>query len=270
VAVIDFDLLAVRPDDRRDLENLRVDPDQVAPVAAVLRERIGTFPAERPELEAPEPVWIAAFLETLPDLLAHFRELGIPDEIVRDTLADFGQHLALNRIVRGGFGMETRWWLTNHWSGSLYTLGRLQFQLYRSETAGPDVEAGDWVLGIHIPETGPLTPAAVDDSLGRAKEFFARTFPDKPVRAGTCVSWLLDPYLLDHLPPDSNTTRFARRFTPAGEPWDEQGDAVYFVFRTRDLEHLDSLPRDTALQRLVLDRIAAGGTWQVARGTVLI
>jgi hypothetical protein len=268
--VTDYDLLAIRSDDRRDLDELEVDPDAVAPVAAVLRERIGTFPSGRPEPEAPELVWIAAFLETLPDLLAYFRELGIPDDVVRDTLADFGQHLALNRIVRGGFGMETRWWLTNHWSGSLYQLGRLQFQLHRTEIPGVGVEAGDWVLGIHIPETGPLTPEAVDDSLRQAKAFFARYFPDKPVRAGTCVSWLLDPYLLDHLPPESNTARFGRRFALSGELTDQQGDAVYFVFRTRDLEHLDELPRDTALQRLVLDRIAAGGTWQVGRGTIAL
>ncbi len=265
-----LDLLAVRPDDRADLARLDADPAEVAAVAKLLRERIGTFPTGRPDLEAPEAVWIAAFVETVPDLLAYYRALDVPDEIVRDTLEDFGRHLALNRVVHGSFGLETRWWLTNHWAGSLFQLGRLQFQLYREQEPGAHVAAGDWVLGIHIPEAGPLTPEAVDDSLGRAKAFFAAYFPDKPVRAGTCLSWLLDPYLLDHLPPESNMARFARRFTLSGEPDDQQGDAVYFVFRTRDLDHLDRLPRDTGLQRLVLDRIAAGGTWQTARGTLLL
>ncbi|HEY0474959.1 MAG TPA: hypothetical protein VGD34_24990, partial [Kribbella sp.] len=38
------------------------------------------------------------------------------------------------------------------------------------------------------------------------------------------------------------------------------------TFRSHDLENLDKFPRDTTLQRLVLERIEAGGTWQNAFG----
>jgi hypothetical protein len=86
------------------------------------------------------------------------------------------------------------------------------------------------------------------------------------VKTATLGSWLIDPYLLDHLPQDSNMVRFGRRFTPYSTPRDSQDSAVFFTFRTHDLDHLDDLPQDTTLQRLVVSRIKEGGTWQNAYG----
>ena len=79
-------------------------------------------------------------------------------------------------------------------------------------------------------------------------------------------SWLIDPYLLDNLPQDSNMVRFGRRFTPYGTPNDSQDGAIFFTFRTHGTDHLDELPQDTTLQRLVVGRIKDGGTWQSAYG----
>jgi hypothetical protein len=144
----------------------------------------------------------------------------------------------------------------------------LQFLLHQAPESNPvpGTEPGEWVIGVHIPETGPLTPDEVDASFDQAREFFPRHFPEYPVRVATLGSWLIDPYLLDHLPQDSNMVRFGRRFTPYGKPTDSQESAVYFTFRSRDLDGLHKLPRDTTLQRLVLDRIESGGTWQNAFG----
>jgi hypothetical protein len=143
-------------------------------------------------------------------------------------------------------------------TGSMYELGRLQFDLRRQQD--------DWVLDVHIPESGPLTPDAVKNSFDSAVTFFARHFPDKPVRAAVCESWLLDPYLAAHLSPTSNVVAFARMFTPVGEPRDDELDALYFTFGQRSLDNLNRLPRESSLQRLVLDRLAAGEQWHVVKG----
>ena len=135
--------------------------------------------------------------------------------------------------------------------------------------AGPPVDTGTWVLHVHIPESGPLDPPAVAESFARAAEFFPTCFPDHPVSVAVCSSWLLDPYLAEHLP-GSNIARFARLFTPYGEPMDDENDALYFVFGRRSTERLDELPRRSSLQRLILDRIAAGGRWQRVRGYRLL
>ena len=265
----EYRLLGFTEADREATEKLEIDRAAVKEFADQLRRAIGTFPAEG-EGKAPDDprISIAAFLETLPDIRRYHQQRGISDEISWATLADLGQQLNVHRRTNGDFGLETHWWMTIHWTGMIYALGRLQFLLHRVPESNPvpGTEPGEWVIGVHIPETGPLTPEAVDDSFAQAREFFPRHFPEFPVKTATLGSWLIDPYLLDNLPQDSNTVRFGRRFTAYGEPRDSQDSAIFFTFRTHGLDHLDELPQDTTLQRLVVRRIKEGGTWQNAFG----
>ena len=108
------------------------------------------------------------------------------------TLADLGQQVWVHRLTFGTFGLHTQDWLTIAWSGALYWLGRLQFNL--------QPEDDGWVLSTHIPRTGPLTPESVDQAFAAARDFFATYFPEYPIRAFVCSSWLLDPALTEALP----------------------------------------------------------------------
>lgn len=267
-----LDLYAIAGQDRADcLALLRdgVDEAAVADVLARLRAALGTFPAGRPGWQAEEHVALVAFLRFAPEVLAWHAEHGVEPEVTRATLADVGRHLALHRRETGSFGLSTWWWLCLHMAGGLFALGRLQHQVHRQPHELPGaVAAGEWVVGLHVPETGPLTPEAVDDSLRRVRPFLDRHLPGLDVRTATCTSWLLDPYLREHLPPTSHIGAFARRFTLVGEPEDAPDSALFFTFRTRDTKRLDRLPRSTSLQRVVLDRMEAGGTWQQATGVL--
>ena len=82
-----------------------------------------------------------------------------------------------------------------------------------------------------------------------------------------CSSWLLDPSLADVLPADSNLVRFQRRWNLYGEGRENDDEVVFFVFRRRGGDQA-GLPRDTTLQRAVLDRIDAGGHWHSWSGTL--
>ncbi|MGG5175294.1 acyltransferase domain-containing protein [Pseudarthrobacter sp. J1763] len=272
-----FDLLAISPEDQSGCNTLlNASPSRGTLVAlATLRSRLGSFArggAEvflregSPRALAPsESDWTSALLLFAPELLDHHAALGIPQEISQATVADLGLNLAINRRVHGRFGLETWSWLTLHAAGNLFRVGRLQYHLVPSEappTAGKPTRA--WELGIHIPEDGSLSPAAVGASLEQAVEFFVRYFPDKTVTQGRCVSWLLDPELAKRLP-GSNIAKFAQRFTLERLDGDSR-DAVYFTFRQRGLDGLERLPRDTALQRAVLDHLNDGGSWQVGHG----
>ena len=72
------------------------------------------------------------------------------------------------------------------------------------------------MLSTHIPRTGPLSPASVDDAFAAATGFFARYFPDYPTRDFFCESWMLDPQLSTLLP-DSNLAAFQRRWSLSGD-----------------------------------------------------
>ncbi|MEV0531954.1 acyltransferase domain-containing protein [Kitasatospora sp. NPDC050463] len=247
----------------------------------VLREQsaaVGTvgrpsgFGGGRPvEFEGPGHLLTLLFVALAPQTRAYHRALGISPAVTRTTLADLGRQLVVSRWRGHPGGLGNPGWLTLHFRGELYQLGRLQFQ--RKRLTGPDAEAaagagfGPWCLQLHIPDhCGPLSPEACDRALARARGFFARHFPGEPYPAACAFSWLLDPQLCRYLPADSNIVRFQRRFTPLRPPGEPEDDnPLRYVFGDAG-RPLDSLPRDTPLQRALVDHLRAGGHWYVARG----
>jgi hypothetical protein len=219
------------------------------------------------------PVYV--FVAALPYTRAYHRARGIPDDVSRRTLADLGRNMAVHRRRYGRAGVQAPWWLTRHFRGELYQLGRLQFERTRpgqrtSRTltaAGLDMADGELCLNLHIPDyLGPLSPAACERSLALAADFFARHHPEEKFRAALCHSWLLDPQLKEYLPAGSNIVRFQDRFRLAREDR-EQADTepVQFVFGDPELP-IGNLPRRTALERAVGDHLRAGGHWYIGHG----
>jgi hypothetical protein len=243
-----------------DLEFLGVPPEDVplvlaAPGGPEVREYC------RELLESTEPVawpdvdgyfYVRVFLAALPAVRARHAEWGVPAAISRATLSDLGNKMAIYRRTYGVGGLDRQSWLTRHFRGTLFRLGRLQFDMLGA------------VLDIHIPEDGPLTPAACDESLRAARPFFARHFGRTYDRA-ICRSWLLDDQLAGYLSDDSNIIRFQRRFAPTGQVEDGDHDIVEFVFRRHPAD-LSELPQRTALQRAVVQHLRGGGHWHITSG----
>ena len=71
---------------------------------------------------------------------------------------------------------------------------------------------GDPVAGVHIPAGSALDPSSCTASFEAASSFFPRHFPEIPVRAAICHSWLCSPDLASLLPADANIVRFQSRF----------------------------------------------------------
>lgn len=266
-----FRLLDIHGEDAVECAALLASPqgDGTRRALAVLDARLGTFPAESASTDGcTETDWIEALLRFAPVVNSHHLSRGIPPESSAAILADVGLNLRINRRVHGRFGLDTWAWLTLHMAGNMFRIGRLQFHLVRSNTADHSEVDDQWMLGVHIPEDGGLSPALVDASFNHAREFFDRYFPDTTVAVASCDSWMLDPYLARKLP-DSNIAAFARRFT-LDHCSDAPSDAVYFTFRQRDMKNLAGLPRETSLQRVVLERIDDGGVWQLGHGRLAL
>jgi len=247
-------------------------PAEVAEVdrlAVSLRRGLGHFPGEPdrdlwprydPEADrhGPGMLPLLALVVTAGDLEEFHRSRGVAREVSARTLTELGQQVWVHRLTFGQLGLHTYDWLTVTWSGSLYWLGRLQFNLERL--------ADGWVCSTHIPRSGPLDPAAVDASFTAATAFFPAHFPDRPVLDLWCSSWLLDPTLVQGLDPASNMARFQARWRLYGEPMPGDEDALFFTFARRGEVDLATLPRDTTLQRVVADRLREGGHWAVRTG----
>lgn len=191
-----------------------------------------------------EPSFPDHLAARLPEVRARHAALGLTNGESWVTLRDvFRAH-----EVRGEEPFADVGWVEIVWSGRLAELGRLQFE-----------SREDGVLAVHIPESGPLTPAACDASFARARE----VFPGH--RVASCHSWLLDPALADVLPADSNIVRFQRRFELTSEGEDANADVLRFVFHTLEPDLAKLTPR-TTLERALLERMRAGGHWRVPTG----
>ena len=123
-------------------------------------------------------------------------------------------------------------------------------------------------MNLHIPQTGPLDPATVGESLRAGRTLLRKRFSEERLRVRFCVSWLLDPQLQEYLPESSNILAFQRRFR-IGTTIDGDGDGGMrkFVFGN-SAAPLDELPQRTALERAVVTHWKRGGHWHGHRGAL--
>jgi GNAT domain-containint protein/N-acyltransferase family protein len=213
--------------------------------------------------------FVYVYLAAMADVRRFHAGRRIPDEISWATLADLGRNLKRDRLLLGDGGLRTSGWLTLHFRGALYQLGRLQYNrmTVRAAHLADRFPEGEAALGIHIPESGPLTPEACDDSFAQAHPFFARHFPEAPPRIGVCTSWLLDPQLADYLAPESNVMRFQRRFNLLPEAPDGDAEILRFVFH-RIAPRIEDLPQRTTLERAIVAHLRAGKHWRNQTGWI--
>ncbi|MFD0481807.1 hypothetical protein ACFQ46_04295 [Kineococcus sp. GCM10028916] len=200
---------------------------------------------QAPALDLPVPRFTRALDQLHEEVLARFRHVGLDAGTAEATLADVPR-----KVAAYGDGIDVPW-LLGLARADVVALGRLQFE----RVAGTDGHA------VHLPEAGPLSDEAVEDSLARAVEVLG-------ARAFHCTSWLLDPLLPPALGPDSGIVRFAARFALGPVERGEEGDRAVakFVFRRPLREVLDLVEPRTRLERLVVGHLRAGGHWSEPRG----
>ena len=156
-----------------------------------------------------------SFLYMCDEVERRYKALGIPENIMLDTLDDLRIYTEEWSIVKGELCMGEIAWLERHMKLKHFRLGRLQFSFGNSTDDFPTlgVKKGDPILEVHIPALGKLTPEECNKSIALAKEFFAEHFPSYEYKAFTCHSWLLDKTLSKFLPEDSNIIKFGNMFT---------------------------------------------------------
>lgn len=282
--------------------------------------------------------YLLVAMAMVPRVIAKHEEMGVPEEITRDTCRQvrcFSENYARGMGERLGIYRQQLYWLRHYPAGHLFRLGRMEYRLipysggvdvyrhrntgtvvalapegmrfhqegYAIEAADNVVEEPDWVatrvdmgdavigfpispygmavrrevrlhhdtwelvltkgdntLDMHIPAGGGMTPERCYDSMRRAVAFFRRHFPDRPFAAITCNSWIFNTQLDGILPPSANLVAFQRElylYPTAFHP----NSGLWFLF-LQDRFDIATAPRDTTLQRAVLDFLAAGHTWR--------
>lgn len=115
---------------------------------------------------------------------------------------------------------------------------------------------GNDIIDVHIPSGGGLTPEACEDSMKKVIEFFDSFFPEVKTKAFYCHSWIFNTQFEDILP-GSNLVKFMEELYLFPVP-SEPDDGCRFVF-CRKYDDWNEAPRDTRLQRGMLDILQSGG-----------
>ncbi|HSN42531.1 MAG TPA: acyltransferase domain-containing protein, partial [Propionibacteriaceae bacterium] len=164
-------LLGFWPEDRAPaqamIEGVLDDADDLARVEVLadrLRARLGDYfnPWEGDLFEPSDDTHrlgrgvlpMCALLATADDVHEHHLSRGIDPDISWASLADLGQQVYKDHRVNGSTGLHNHTWLRGDWAGGHAWLGRLQYELTRSDLGRG--EGDEYVLSVHIPETGPL------------------------------------------------------------------------------------------------------------------
>ena len=191
-----------------------------------------------------------------------YMDKGIALEVFNATLGDIAINSAMNRAQTGIYGIPQkiyRRWLRRFFECRIYQLGCLRYELipsvYDAQIGDVTVSKGDTVLSVHIPG-GKFDESACEASYEAARKFFRKHYGmETPVFF--CLSWLVQPWLSEVLPPDSRIVRFQSKYRII-DFVDDPGDMLIWIFPKR-FENIEDYPEDNTLRRCTKDRMRQGG-----------
>ena len=198
-----------------------------------------------------------------------YKNRGIGEDVLLATLSDIVLWTNVWYEMKGELGLDETAWLSRHFSGKLYRLGRLQFCLGRFENNYPahGIKKDENVIEVHIPADGKLSFEECTASFTCARAFFARYFPNFSYRFYSCHSWLLDTSLKRFVGENSNVYLFGARFEEIDK---NQDDAILrYVFRwDAKRESLDNFPAKSTLARALKGAVENGEAFYEVLGII--
>lgn len=240
------------------LKSFKIAEETAARLKAAFQNSPEEFEAEARKEPDADLLVLALYLRWAMDTHFLYAIRGMSWDIFFDTFKDLTIWAHAFTEETGRPGLKEWAWCGRAIRMQLFRLGRLQFQ---AEPLPCDVvlgeeryPAGTKVLQVHIPAGEPLTPEAVEGSLGQAQSFF-RTYFRQEYELFCCRSWLLSPALEELLDEDSNILMFKKRFELYGTlPVRQAEERVFGKLR----EDPALYPEDTSLQRSMKRYLISG------------
>lgn len=228
-----------------------------------IAEKVKTGELEITDMEAGLlPLAIVAHLTEY--VLEKNAALGIPREQTIETLRDVNVWLDGYYEQEGVRAFCEYCWLRRHFTGDLFTVGRLQFRLDHNYGLAPD---GEMIIDTHIPRGGKLTEEECLKSFAMAEEFFDKHFPGHGAKYFYCHSWLLSKDLEKVCGEGSNVLKFSRLWNYVDCAPDYSAQAVRHVFGINFVrDDINEFPENTSLQRKIKAYMLAGNDVNIGSG----
>ncbi|MBQ8351815.1 MAG: DUF5596 domain-containing protein [Clostridia bacterium] len=201
-----------------------------------------------------------------------YRINGLADELYLDIMRDLRYKLVECKQMHNVWGIFVAWWFPWHYQLKRFALGRLQYERIeaRFDDEALGVKKGDIVYNCHIPNSGPMTPESIRESLRKAYQFF------KPELNGgrmvvTCCSWLLYTPLVEQYSEHSNIKKFHDLFHIVNIHHNDTNHDFWRLFYTDySKEALGTVKAETSLQKIVLAHLQNGGTMGEGTGYLIL
>ncbi len=209
------------------------------------------------------------FLYMCEALNCNYKEMGIGEEILLDTLYDIVIWCRTWSSIKGKLFLGETRWLFNHLSGKLFRLGRLQFCIDKADetVAELGIIEGEPMVSVHIPSVGPLEIDECEKSIAMARDFFEKYFTEFKFNTFSCHSWLLDDTLKEILPQESNIIRFGDMFIKTTQ--EKSNDVVKYTFGwDKKAYQVKNLPCNSTLTKNVRKHILDGKDFHITMGYI--
>ncbi len=198
-----------------------------------------------------------------------YKELGIPEDIMLDTLRDVVVWTETWSAVKGELYLGEILWLKRHFEIRLFKLGRLQFCIAGAEHDIPKygIKKGEPLIEVHIQAGGRLSTEECNSSIDMARAFLKKYFPNYEYSVFTCHSWLLDEKLEEVLAPDSNILKFGRMFDRVRA--DDSNALLRYIFPwDTNEENLKNREPVSGFARRVKEAVVGGATFHETLGVI--
>ncbi|MGN1203043.1 MAG: acyltransferase domain-containing protein [Eubacterium sp.] len=199
---------------------------------------------------------LTCMLKASADAYEIYKAKGISDKIYFDTMKCYPRFIDETYKMTGKLYFDRYWWTTRQAGCHLFRIGELEYEMKHIDDK--------IVIGIHIPSDADFSPAAVDKSLMKAKEFFVEYYPNLANAEYRCHSWLLDSHLKGMLNENSNIISFQNRFEifDVGEA---DTEFIEWLYNSKPTDY-SALAENTSLQKNMKRHLISGGVIRNAYG----
>ncbi len=188
-----------------------------------------------------------------------YEKANLSVELYKATVTDFKMRIYECREVYHFNGIFVAWWYLIFCNMSLHGIGGLEFEKTNADfdysKNGVEVKKGDSIVALHIPPKFKMNRESVTRAIKESYKFYG--FSGRV--AYQCDSWLLFPDYENVFVEGGNIKEFRSFFDVISHHYTETFEECWRVFKVGEIESLDLMPRDTRLQRNVIEHLKSGG-----------
>jgi len=235
------------------------------------RDMFDNFEVDSWQIPAQAPLMpIIVLFAGIEQMRRFYATHNIPEKVFRDTIADINRNMVEAKLRNNKYVIEPYVfnWLVKHMTNRVFHVGRLQFEAKCIDKDFDLVNAGDYVLNVHIPASGKLPYDEVLDAYRQAAALFRRLMPHIAYKGFICESWMLSPQLKEILDTESNLVKFLSDYEIYHI--DGNDESFYTYVYINKPNNLHDLPEDTSLQKAIKQHLLSGGKIEFGCGFIPI